>query len=291
MPDFFHWFLAWFLAFVLSMLFTGCFFSCRLYPVAFWLLFFSHRSRFPQRFSAGAFFRSGPCLSFGFVSVVLSVFSRCLLASLFFFFHFFFLAQVAWRRRGGLGVGSQMGCCLGVCDILYIYIALGIDIIWKFFFSVSWKLFPLNFRVVGAEGGIAWKMALLKAKWRGKLSRNFYGTFSSYFFGHVGAGGPAVQINKHFFLKIFACWSVFAMIENRGKKQGFAPRSGDERNPKAKKTDVRRRIFLKSTGLSAQRARKKKAYICLEMGIVARRRRAFLFFGTDLAGPVRQEDV
>jgi hypothetical protein len=37
------------------------------------------------------------------------------------FFSTFFPAQVAWRRRGGLGVGSQMGC-LGVCDIIYIYI-------------------------------------------------------------------------------------------------------------------------------------------------------------------------
>ena len=52
------------------------------------------------------------------------------------------------------------------------------------------------------------------------------------------------------------------MIENRGKKQGFAPRSGDEKNPKAQKPDVRRRIFSKSTGLSAQRARRKKG-ICL----------------------------
>jgi len=41
----------------------------------------------------------------------------------------------------------------------------------------------------------------------------------------------------------------------------------------------------------ATRAKKKKAYICLEMGIVARPKRTFLFFGTDLAGPVRQEDV
>ena len=50
------------------------------------------------------------------------------------------------------------------------------------------------------------------------------------------------------------------------------------------------RTKIPSGGLPV-RAKKKKAYICLEMGIVARPKRTFLFFGTDLAGPVRQEDV
>ena len=84
------------------------FFSCRLYPVAFWLLvFFStaavFRSGFPQALS----FRSGPCLSFGFVSVVLSVFSRCLLAWLS-FFHFFpgpGGMAATWRPGRGISDG------------------------------------------------------------------------------------------------------------------------------------------------------------------------------------------
>ena len=82
------------------------------------------------------------------------------------------------------------------------------------------------------------------------------------------------------------------MIENRGKKHGFAPRSGNEKNPKAQKKRSRKTIFFEINRFErATRAKKKKAYICLEMGIVARPKRTFLFFGTDLAGPVRQEDV
>ena len=65
---------------------------------------FFHRSRFPQPFSFG----SRPCLSFGFVSVVLSVFSRCLLASLFFFHFFPGPGGMAATSRPGRGISDGL---------------------------------------------------------------------------------------------------------------------------------------------------------------------------------------
>ena len=73
-------------------------------------------------------------------------------------FSTFFPAQVAWRRRGGLGVGSQMGC-LGVRDIIYIYIlkkkALGIDIIWEVLFFRILEVTSSELQGGRGGGGIA----------------------------------------------------------------------------------------------------------------------------------------
>ena len=89
------------------MLFTGCFFHVASILLHFGSRFFStavvFHSRFPQPFSFG----SRPCLSFGFVSVVLSVFSRCLLAWLS-FFHFFpgpGGMAATWRPGRGISDG------------------------------------------------------------------------------------------------------------------------------------------------------------------------------------------
>ena len=82
------------------------------------------------------------------------------------------------------------------------------------------------------------------------------------------------------------------MIENRGKKAGFCDPKRRRKKSEGPKNRCTKTIFFEINRFErAPRAKKKNACICLEMGIVARRRRAFLFFGTDLAGPVRQEDV
>jgi hypothetical protein len=60
--------------------------------------------------------------------------------------------------------------------------------------------------------------------------------------GHVGAGGPA-NVDKNIFFEDFACCSVFAMTENRGKKQGFSTRSDAKKNATPKKTIQEDQIF------------------------------------------------
>ena len=69
------------------------------------------------------------------------------------------------------------------------------------------------------------------------------------------------------------------------------PEAATKEIRRPKKTMCEDKFFWNQPVWARNAREKKKAYICLEMGIVARRRRAFLFFGTDLAGPVRQEDV
>ena len=52
------------------------------------------------------------------------------------------------------------------------------------------------------------------------------------------------------------------MIENRGKKQGFAPRTGNEKNPKAQKKRSRKTKFFEINRFErATRAKKKGIYL------------------------------
>ena len=69
--------------------------------------------------------------------------------------------------------------------------------------------------------------------------------FSVHFFasfGHVGARG-AQMTESNFFLRALPVEAFFAMIENRGKKQGFATRSGAKNETTAQKDDLGRRDF------------------------------------------------
>ena len=197
MPDFFHWFLA----FVLSMLFTGCFFHVASILLHFGSWFFStaavFRSGFPQALS----FRSGPCLSFGFVSVVLSVFSRCLLASLF-FFHFFpgpGGMAATWRPGRGISDGLLLG---SVWYFIYIYIYSI-----RYRYNLGSSFFPyLGSYFLWTSGwwgggGDCLKNGTFEGKMKGETLAKFLRYIFVIFFGHVGAGGPAVQINN-IFLKI-----------------------------------------------------------------------------------------
>ena len=89
-------------------------------------------------------------------------------------------------------------------------------------------------------------------------------------------GGPANPENDMVF-EDFACWSVFAMIENRGKSRVFQPEAA------AKKCED------KKIESDKKNAKKKTVYIWLSGAIVGRL--LFCFLGIDLAGPARQADV
>ena len=78
--------------------------------------------------------------------------------------------------------------------------------------------------------------------------------------GHVGAGGPA-NVDKNIFFEDFACCSVFAMTENRGKKQGFSTRSDAKKNATPKKTIQKTKFFKIKRFERATRAKKKQTCI------------------------------
>ena len=101
--DFWHDFWHFFKACCLLAVFFMSPLSCCILALGFFSTAVVFHSRFPQPFSFG----SRPCLSFGFVSVVLSVFSRCLLAWLS-FFHFFpgpGGMAATWRPGRGISDG------------------------------------------------------------------------------------------------------------------------------------------------------------------------------------------
>ena len=101
-------------------------------------------------------------------------------------------------------MGSQMGCCLGACDILYIYIALGIDIIWEVLFFRILEVISSELQGGRGGGGDCLKNGTFEGKMKGETLAKFLRYIFVIFFGHVGAGGPAVQINNIFF-EDFAC--------------------------------------------------------------------------------------
>ena len=221
--------------------------------------FFFHRSRFPQRFSAGAFFsfRSVPQFWVCFRCVV------CVFPLFVGFVVFFPL--FSWPRWHGGDVEAwawdlRWAAWERVILYIYIYIALGIDIIWEVLFFRILEVISSELQGGRGGGGDCLKNGTFEGKMKGETLAKFLRYIFVIFFGHVGAGGAAVQINNIFF-EDFACWSVFAMIENRGKKQGFAPRSGDERNSEGPKNRCTKTIFFEINRFERATHAKKKRHI------------------------------
>ena len=93
-------------------------------------------------------------------------------------------------------MGSQMGC-FGVCDIIYIYIIRYRYNLGSFFFRI---LEVISSELQGGRGGggDCLKNGTFEGKMKGETLAKFLRYIFVIFFGHIGAGGPAVQINNIF---------------------------------------------------------------------------------------------
>ena len=85
-------------------------------------------------------------------------------------------------------MGSQMGC-FGVCDIIHIYIALDIDIIWEVFFRIL-EVTSSELQGGRGGGGDCLKNGTFEGKMKGETLAKFLRYIFVIFFGHIGAGGP-----------------------------------------------------------------------------------------------------
>ena len=114
---------------------------------------------------------------------------------------------------------------------------------------------------------VSWKRRFQTSSWRptggdcpknGTLNEggNSREIFTVHLFGNFRPRrhrGPANADNDIFFRRFCLLKRFFAMIENRGKKQGFATRSGAEKNAKAQSSNPTKRKNAKTGDLNTQK--------------------------------------